>query len=215
MSIMLRRHVPLAITFIVGFWIVFDFFFAVGNDFTAPITSQLNTWVAIITVIMIWLGCIVILTTEWAGFKREQGWMGYRHLIAIGSGAMFFIVGAIYGTSHDYYQWIYVAIQAAGHGTIYSTLFFTMISATYRVWRIRTGEALAMVLAGSMVLIGNTPMFAAFAPWVENLSYIGLRVINTAGMRGLMVGGGLGASAIVLRVLLGRETGYMGIVGEE
>jgi hypothetical protein len=166
-------------------------------------------------VVMVWLGCIVILTTEWSGFKREKGWNSYRHLIAIGSGAMFFIVGAIYGTSSDTYQWLYVAIQAAGHGTIYSTLFFTMISATYRVWRIRTGEALAMALAGSMVLIGNTPMFAASAPWVEQLTYIGLRVINLAGMRGLMVGGGLGASAIVLRVLLGQETGYMGIVGEE
>jgi hypothetical protein len=104
------------------------------------------------------------------------------------------------------FQWIYQPLGAA----LFSLLAFFLTTALFRLPRMRTVEAVVLLIAALVVIIGQAP-FSAAAPinvvadakdWL--LSYPVM-----AGVRAIILGVAFGAIGVSLRILLGFDRPYM------
>jgi hypothetical protein len=101
---------------------------------------------------------------------------------------------------------LYVPLDA----TIFSMLAFYIASAAYRAFRVRTAEATVLLVSAVLVMMGRAPIGpAVWKEFTPITSWI-MAVPNTAGMRGIIIGVALGVLSMGIRVLLGRERGYLG-----
>jgi ABC-type enterobactin transport system permease subunit len=78
------------------------------------------------------------------------------------------------------------------------------------VFKARSKEAALLLISAVLVMWGRAPIsavisegFAAIADWM-------MAVPNTAGMRGIVIGIGIGVISIGIRTLLGIERGHLG-----
>ena len=82
-----------------------------------------------------------------------------------------------------------------------------IVSASYRAFKIRNWQSALLMVSAVIVMLGQigigSPYLPSFSQWI-------MSVPNTAGMRGISIGGALGAIALSIRVLLGFERTYMG-----
>jgi hypothetical protein len=104
------------------------------------------------------------------------------------------------------YQWLFVPMQA----TMFATLAFFIASAAFRAFRARTWEALALLLAGLIVMIGRVPIGEFISPHLSTFSDWILNNPNMAGYRGILLGVALAQIAISVRIIFGIERTYMG-----
>ena len=93
---------------------------------------------------------------------------------------------------------------------MFSTIGFYIVSAAYRAFRIRSGEATLMLAAAFVVMVGQVPVGAYLTSGLpadgflsifrlENLSYWILKEPNMAAWRGISFGIEVGALAMALR----------------
>jgi len=133
------------------------------------------------------------------------------------------------------FQYMYIPLNS----TVFSLLAFFIASAAFRAFRAKTGEATLLLVAAILVMLGRVPIGnwlwahslgpligAAWASlagifhgqvpaWVvgEAMSEIADWIMdfpNTAGQRAIIIGAGLGAVAVSLKILLGVERSYLG-----
>ncbi len=141
--------------------------------------------------------------------RRAQGY-GYS-VITILAFIQMIILGLVFSVEPRTpagweYQWMFVPMQA----TMFATLAFFIASAAFRAFRARTWEALALLIAGLIVMIGRVPIgeyisthLGTFADWIMNNP-------NMAGFRGIVLGVALAQVAIAVRIIFGIERTYMG-----
>jgi len=64
------------------------------------------------------------------------------------------------------------------------------------------------------VLLKNCPAVAVNSPMLVNIEGWLSSVPTTSAMRGIMMGGALGAMSLGIRTMIGRETGFLGRLTE-
>jgi len=196
-------------------------------------STQIQLFVAFILAFVIGVGVLNVLRIHWHRIKRRKpgdySWI-YSSWIFILI-ALFIITGLILGalptkyvpatdtepehwvayrTEEPSYVWMYNYVLSALDGTMYSILAFFIASGAYRAFRARTAEAALLLIAGTLVMLGNAPIggviwsgFIDINTWIQ-------RIPMMAGIRGILIGAGLGAIAMGIRILTGRERGYLG-----
>jgi hypothetical protein len=103
-------------------------------------------------------------------------------------------------------NWIFRYIQAPIQAAFSALLVFFLITAAYRMLRIRSVESAVMlavvllVLAGQ-VTIGLLPVLPEVKDWIVSVPAM-------AGVRGILLGVALGAILTGIRLLLGVERPY-------
>jgi hypothetical protein len=107
--------------------------------------------------------------------------------------------------------------------TMFSILAFYIVSAAYRAFRIRSGEAALLMITALVLMMGQVPLGMAMTAWIpekapgqevgwflfriESLSQYVLTAINSPVQRAMGFGLGLGALAMALRIWLSLERG--------
>lgn len=107
--------------------------------------------------------------------------------------------------------------------TMFSILAFYIVSAAYRAFRIRSGEAAVLMVTALVLMMGQVPLGMAVTAWIpekapgqevgwfllriETLSQYVLTAINSPVQRAMGFGLGLGALAMALRIWLSLERG--------
>jgi hypothetical protein len=220
MSVFVRRNVPLLLTFCLGIWMIYDTFFSIGKPGTSAIGAELTAGAAIIAVMMLWVGSFMMVRSEIVFFQRDRKegktLRAYLHLYAHGLTALFVIMGFVYGQKSPQYEWWLNHWSTPGEATVYSTLFFTVLGALWRSFRVRTATGFCIAAGGFVVLLGNSSMLQALFPPLRVLSQFWvLEGINSASLKAMMIGAALGVITITLRTIFGKETAYMGIALEE
>jgi len=104
------------------------------------------------------------------------------------------------------YWWLFVPMQA----TMFATLAFFIASAAFRAFRARTWEALALLIAGLLVMIGRVPIGEFISPYLSDFAGWIMNNPNMAGLRGVVLGVALAQIAISVRIIFGIERTYMG-----
>ena len=214
----MRRTVPIAITMIVGFIMVFKFFFE-NQWYVHAVGSEIEKWGIVIAAIAYVLG--VANLTKVNGrviLRRGRDWP-YKLVLLI---AMFAVIligvvefhyyrgGAEPEREALWFAWVFDYLVTPLSATMFSLLAFFIASAAFRAFRARSFEATLLLIAGILVMIGRVPLgyYLTGGAATEIQVWI-LKVPSLAGQRAIIIGAAMGMVSAALRIVLGIERPYL------
>lgn len=146
--------------------------------------------------------------------RRPEWHNSLFFFVAVGVGA---VAGLGYGASDGWLKsvndLVFNSMLRPMGSTVFSLLAFHITTAAYRAFRVRSGEALVMILAAMVVMLGQIPVGLWLTHrlpeplWLPSISQWLLYVINTAAVRAMWFGIMIGAIATGLRYWLSLERG--------
>jgi hypothetical protein len=104
--------------------------------------------------------------------------------------------------------WIFDYVYYPLQSTMAALLAFFIMSAAYRVFRLRNAEAAILLVTSLFMLLAQLPPIQALSPYLPILREWFLTIPVTAGMRGIVLGISLGTIATSLRILLAVNRPY-------
>lgn len=119
---------------------------------------------------------------------------------------------------HDVYTLLFEGLLRNLEATMFSILAFYIVSAAYRAFRIRSGEAAVLMIVALVLMMGQVPLGMAVTNWIpqehalaifriETFSQYVLTAVNSPAQRAIQFGLGLGSLAMALRIWLSLERG--------
>jgi hypothetical protein len=172
--------------------------------------GTLAQWVAVLVgfALLVGLGNLIRVHIGRA-IRREEGW--YYSLIVVASALTVLALGLIGGGPGTpsvawVFRWVYQPLGAA----VFSLLAFFLTTALFRSLRVRSREAMLMLVVALLVVIGQAP-FSAAAPLdiVASIKDWLLDYPALAGIRAIILGVSFGAIGISIRILLGFDRPYL------
>lgn len=208
LSQVLKKTVPLTITFVIGMILFVEWFFAI---------PQVEVWGKVlrdfgvtVSAIALGLGAINLLILHGRHIKVKTPKQWYHSVALLATLFLFIAMGTMQGPSGPNYIWIYNYIVVPLSASMYGAIGFYIASASYRALRARTKEATILLVTGLILLLRNAPIGPAL--W-EGFPVVGswlMDVVTTASYRGILMGSSLGVLALGIRTLIGMEKGYLG-----
>mgnify|MGYP001114971387 CR=1 FL=1 len=107
-------------------------------------------------------------------------------------------------------SWIYEYLYHPLQSTMTALLAFFLVSAVYRAFRVRSVEALILLIASLLILFLQAPFSPVIWPELALVRDWLLVVPVAAGIRGIILGAALGTMATSLRILLAVDRPYAG-----
>jgi hypothetical protein len=211
-----KRVAPLFVTIVFG-WLTLVTYFWPGVASARYVLVELAVIIAAFAAI---LGAFNVLHVHGTRiFRQRPGWfysfvllasMGVVLVIGSWEGVTAMVLGqdaARQGVSGGVMLWLYQYILVPVQASLAALLPFLLAFAAYRTLRMRSasgtvGGALFLITA-IIVLLGQVPLFN-LTPLRDLREWI-IRVPAMAGMRGILLGVGLGITATALRVLMGAD----------
>lgn len=214
MSMVFKRNIPIVLVFVTALLFIMEYFVTIpGIDFKSAATT-VNNWGIILTAFTLGFGAVnlFIFHTRHISRRTKGQWpFSLWMLIVI---VLFTVVGVSTGATSGQYTWLYNSSYFALSATVYSSLGFYMTSGIYRALRAKNVESGLLLIVGIIALAKNAPAVAAgipiIVPWEAWIS----AVPTTSAQRGIMIGAALGALALGIRTMIGRETGFLGKMTE-
>ncbi len=111
------------------------------------------------------------------------------------------------------YDFVFYHVQRNLGASVFALLSFYMVGAAFRSFRIRSAEAVFLVLSAVIVLLGQIPLGTAISRQLPEkftlpkMSDYLLNVFNAAAYRGVIIGMAMAALSTSLRLWLGLEKG--------
>lgn len=186
-------------------------------------TTYLSDWLPdvnnffIVLSAMAWgMGLLSLGMVHWGAIrKRREEW--YGSLFFFAAVVIGFIAGLGYGISGGWLKTmndlVFESLLRPMGSTVFSLLAFHMTTAAYRAFRAKSGEALVMMLAAFIVMLGQIPIGLWLTHWLPDFLWLPvisqwlLYIANSAAVRGMWFGMMVGAIAVGLRYWLSLERG--------
>lgn len=222
----MQRQVPVLITTVVGFVLIFAFFIphhpfdALGEDVTV--------FFDIVAVFAFILGGGNLLRMHGNHIYTRHKDRLYS-AVTVGAFLLMLSAGLFKIGQTDWcgavdkpgawFNNIYTATFDPLQSTMYALLAFFVASASFRAFRAKNREATILLVAAFIVLLGRTPAGDWATSWlpdslsffkVSNLANWIMSVPNLAGQRAIVIGIALGVVSLSLRVILGVERSHLG-----
>ena len=205
----LKRILPSAIAIAVSVFVLASVFLDI------PILDAIGIYFVDIAIIIaafaLFLGLLNVLRVHARKIRERRGGSLYSLVLLI---AMLVVLAVGLrpfpnqpsGPAQPVVQWIFEYIQAPIQATLSALLVFFIVTATYRLFRMRNLESIVIVVAALLVLVGQVtvglvPILGGLRDWI-------LDVPAMAGVRGILLGVALGALLTGIRLLLGVERPY-------
>lgn len=172
------------------------------------VANEMVIWNMNIYNFTLFVGLITIIARYTDGIRRRmKNWpyMVYGLVLIIG----WIIMGEYFGIYSDFYQSAYLSTKITLHIAILGQLVFFLISAGYRVIRIRNWRSAVFGISMMIMVALNAPWLLAAFPAGNELSYWLLNNPSMAGGRALLLTGGIGGVVLGIRLLLGLEKGAL------
>ncbi|MCZ7582978.1 MAG: hypothetical protein M5R36_06405 [Deltaproteobacteria bacterium] len=229
---LVRRTIPLLITFVVGAVLILSKLFPV----TSSLGEEFSIFFDIIAVFAFILGGGNLVKIHGNKiYRRVPGW-GYSLVCLIGFFATLSIGMFKTGTglagverwaapptySGGHFNGIYEYIFKPLAATMFALLAFYVASASYRAFRAKNLEATVLLVAAFIILLGRTFIGTWISFWagpesgytLPDLAEWIMNYPNLAGQRAIMIGIALGIVSTSLKIILGIDRGYMGTDAE-
>ena len=211
----LQRTLPLIIAFLAGMIGIFTYYIPIAH----PVEVETATWYRIIAAFAMFLGIYSLLHMHWNRIRRKNAGWGYS-LVMYGGFAVAILL-AVYNNGQGPFHplangngldlgWMYTHIHVAGGATMFSLLAFFIASAAYRTFRARSAEAVILLVAAVLVMLGRVPIGVYLSEHLPEVSQWLMATPNLAARRGILLGVSLGAIATALRIIFGIERAYLG-----
>jgi hypothetical protein len=212
MSITMKRYVPMGLAIFSGFAVIFGFFLDIPIINT--VEDTLTSWVSYLNYFAVLVGTAGVLRLSIPRLlKRGKDWPIDAYSITMI--AVMFGLGMTVGTKSFGYTWLYDNFYRPVSASIFAMLGFYLLSASYRAFRVKSLPVLGSIIAVILILINSAPAGPALFPTIASMAVWVRDVPSKAGMRGYIMAAAFGAISIGIRVLVGRETTYLGQKGQE
>jgi hypothetical protein len=211
MSKVIRRDIPLALTFIVSIIVIARSFFAQPS--INRIAGIFLGWGAIVIAMTVGLGFITLLRTHISRvMKLAHEPLPYQwiySLTTLSAMIIFAVVGIGLGTGSSQYAWLYRIWYrpVASISTMVSGFF--AISAMYRAFRINSIESVALVIPALLGIMIDAPLGAVLIPGGAPVAEFLTRFVASAAFRGVVAAASMGVLIISIRTIIGQEKGYL------
>ncbi|KPV64660.1 MAG: hypothetical protein AOA65_0875 [Candidatus Bathyarchaeota archaeon BA1] len=211
MSAEIRRYSPILLAFCSGMLVIADYYIE-----EPTLNKFASDWLVFITILVnfaLIIGLVSLSRIHIRNVRRRRtGW--HNSLFALIALYALLLIGWPLSegkfTAHPTYAYWFKNLYVPLDSTIFSMLAFYIASAAYRAFRVRTREATVLLISSVLVMLGRAPIGPAiWAEFTPITSWI-MSVPNTAGMRGIIIGVAIGTLSMGIRVLTGRERGYLG-----
>jgi hypothetical protein len=202
-----KRTVPLAVGFVSGLIVLAKYF--IDNQALASWGTTVVSWRTLVAAFALGVGTVNLIQTHLGRIaKKQKGWDS--SLLLVVSLVGFTYLGIAKGTADPVYKWGFDYLYQPIYSAISSLLAFMITSASYRAFKVKDWQAAVLMVTAVVVMLGQVGVGSLIYKGIPAWSNWIMNVLNTAGMRGITIGGALGAVALSLRVLLGLERGYLG-----
>ncbi len=206
----MRLQIPLAIILVMGIFTLVTAFIPAKP--IADVNQLLRNWYIGIITFFIFLGTFNLARVNINKIKRRRRDWGYSFIL-LGCLALMLFLGFYKGRASTEegqpFMYLYFNVQFPLGATMYSLLAFFVTSASFRAFRARNKEALCLLLAAVIIMLGRVPVgtaiwkgFPSVTEWIMNYP-------NAAAKRGISLGIDLGLISMALRMILGIERSYM------
>lgn len=215
-----RKSIVAGVTFVGGLFLSLEFLIPVKTPLTDAMPTVANVEIVI--------GSFALLLGLWNLF-HIHGKTLIKHSVGWYNSAIFFVAffsilvlgflkdRGVSGTMEGFgilFSGFLLPLQA----TTFSLIAFYIVSAAYRAFRIRSGEAVLMMGAATIIMLALVPLGAVLTNWIPETSIFGalrlerigywiLAWPNMAVQRAIAFGIGVGALATGLRIWLSLERG--------
>ncbi len=211
MSGLNRREIPILIASTSAALALIEYFVRAPElGLTAIVQMLLDMATNVMAFVTIYGALFVIIPGVRRVLRRESEWYlgGWRIICFL----IMFSFGLIPPMAlHPVFNWIYLYVFFPIINTIFAFMGFYILSAAFRAFRARSGEAAALLIAGCITLLANTPAGAAMYEGIPILGAWLMDYPTAAAMRGIAISVGIGAVILGIRVILGREREAMGL----
>lgn len=199
----LKRTLPAAVAIAVSLFVLASVF--AENPLLDRIGTYFIDTAVIVAAFALFLGMLNVLQVH-ARKMRENPAERLYSFVLIAAMLVVLTLGLLAGPSQPAVQWIFDNIQAPIQASLSALLVFLLVTAAYRLFRIRNLESAVMLIAALLVLAGQVtvgllPILPTVRDWI-------LDVPAMAGIRGILLGVSLGALLTGIRLLLGIERPY-------
>lgn len=208
----LRREGPIGLMAVVMIALIATYYFDIPGG--SGITSFLQQSGNIVAAAALGLGFINLLIIHGKRIMNQgKDWIFSVWLLLIM--IAYYIVGLMPPLAGSpTFKWVFDNAYGPLSSTMYSMVTFFITSAAFRAFRARNVEAGILLITGTFVMLTNAPLGEAIWPGFGTIGRWFLDVPTTAGMRVLLISSVLGAVALGIRAMLGRESRILGETGE-
>lgn len=215
-SRMVRRQIPIVLTFIVGMIISFDWF--IKWTPLQDLTSTIMNFQIVMSAFMLGFAGVNLLIIHSQRIRRNLSdnkmFDVFLSVILLGGLAIWTITGVTLGYQSPTYKWLYDTWCLPLSSTAYAATLFYLASATYRVLRARSVETSLLLIVGVITILANMPIVVTYLPILTVVRGWIADILVKSSYRAITIGVGLGGIMTGVRTLLGMETGYLGGVEE-
>ncbi|HDN81023.1 MAG TPA: hypothetical protein ENG33_11225 [Chloroflexi bacterium] len=203
----MKKVIPTLVAFITGIIVLADFL--IYNPLLDQVSNSLLNWALLVAAFAFIVGLLNVLIVHFTRIiKRERGWP-YSIVLVL---AMWLVIifGVLdpRGPQGPIVSWVFRYVQYPLQATLFAMLAFFALSAGYRAFRRQTVDATIMLVAASLVFLGQAMLISEWGKWFAAIKDWILSVPTVAGMRGILLGVSLGVIATGLRLLLGMDKPY-------
>ena len=209
MTLLLRRTLPLFLTFLLGVAAAMQYY--IPHPISEAALTEVSVWLRIILGFAMILGIASLCQVHYAKIRsRIEGW-GYSLVVYLSMLATI-AVGVWAGGREEGtgFGWIYTYTLLALQGTMFSMLGFFIASAAFRAFRARSREATVLLVAAILMMFGRVPVGEYLVPAAGPLAGWILNVLSLAARRGIIIGISLGGIATSIKIIFGIERSYLG-----
>jgi hypothetical protein len=200
----MRKILPIAAAIVCGLLTLIDFF--IPHPLIDSIGAKLVEGVMILAAFGLLAGIFNLVGVHARRTSAGEKGRGYR-LVLIAALWVTLIAG-VASPGSGAISWIFGYMYYPLQSTMAALLAFFVVSAAYRAFRLRSGEALIMLVTSLVLLLAQLPFSKALSPFLPLVREWILTVPVTAGMRGIILGTALGTITTSLRILLAVDHPY-------
>jgi hypothetical protein len=178
----------------------------------ADLNQLFRNWYIGIITFFIFLGTFNLARSNLVKVKtRARDWPYSIVLIAALAVMLFagFYKGRASTDEGQPFMYLYFNVQFPLEATMYSLLAFFVTSASFRAFRARNREAVFLLVAAVVIMLGRVPIGASIWKGFPDLTEWIMSYPNAAAKRGIRLGIELGLISMALRMILGIERSYM------
>jgi hypothetical protein len=214
LSLTLRRDIPLLLVAVIVVLVIGEFFLVFEP--LSAIVGELNTWCVILFAWAVTVGVVVVTRAAIKDIIARRGrwywrvWTLITMYVWIIVGVYFLSQGDL-SLSAELYQQMVAYIWTRVN--VYYVIGFWVISAMYRTFRWRSLESSVLVTATTLTVLGQLAWLDAITPVFHDIRTWLVSVLNTAGLRPIIIATAFGVLLMGLRMAMGRERSYLGEMG--
>lgn len=142
MATMYRTSIPMAITFAIGMFFLFDYFLVIPKELK-QVATDFNQWGVVIAAAAMGVGVANLLKIHGRHISKRTPGQWYNSVACLAMVFLFPLL-AILGAD-DAFNRLYFTINQPISGTIYMSTVFYLYSAAYRAFRVTRLSALLLL----------------------------------------------------------------------